>query len=685
MVDPIDTLSVSSTPSTKQKIIMNHILDFISPQILDAIGAALLHSIWQIALIAGALALALYLLRNAAPSLRYAVCTAALALMAMLPLATGVQLYITEALPLMNHSASLTTGTAIPNTQIPNTQIPGAQIPGAQISGTQTPKFLHFLAPLRPIAALLWLLGVVFFSIRLAGGLFMIARLRRHSTQISDGPIDATYRGLLDRMGLAAPARLHVSPDTDQPMLVGWVKPVILLPASMLTGIHPGHVEAILAHELAHIRRHDYLISVLQSVAETLLFYHPAVWWVSNRIRIEREYCCDDAAISVLDDRSTYAQALAGLELHRVAPKLAPGVGGGRLVDRIRRIVDRRPHDQTSWAPLIATFFACSLLFVACEKAAFVTADQELEAIEYEIPEPLKQMIASNDIEGTITYLHELRENNHPDAFVLSKAAYSTAPEEELRRNIVYVFAHFNSIESDKFLISIAKNGRSHAEKWNALRSFEMRQPDKSAFGREVRELIRRQQNGELFEYPEISDEQMEAVKSDLIQIMLAPDEDVHSIKTSALRALQRGIGVVDRSVLEEVIAGTSDTRLIVTALMYLDDKQEAVNRIANLYDPNLDDAGQRIITSGIGQFGHPDGVPLLLDILSRESVDPKFMPFSATGALYTLLRILSPADRQAAIPLIEAARSSYSSDDYRFEQLAKTLDYIEHLRNNPD
>src|SRR6185295_14003751 len=101
------------------------------------------------------------------------------------------------------------------------------------------------------------------------------------------------------------------------PTLIGWLKPVVLLPASALSGLSPEQLQAILAHELAHVRRHDYLVNLLQSMVETLLFYHPAAWWVSARVRAEREHCCDDLAVDVCGDRDSYATALAELESRR--------------------------------------------------------------------------------------------------------------------------------------------------------------------------------------------------------------------------------------------------------------------------------------------------------------------------------------------------------------------------------
>src|SRR5580693_5112634 len=139
---------------------------------------------------------------------------------------------------------------------------------------------------------------------------------------------------------LHAPDRWLVSALVQAPVVVGWLKPVVLVPVGALAGLPPEQIEALLAHELAHIRRHDYLVNILQSIAEALLFYHPAVWWISNHIRNERELCCDDVAVAISGDAFIYARALVDLEQYRPAhlnPALA--ANGGSLRERIGRLL----------------------------------------------------------------------------------------------------------------------------------------------------------------------------------------------------------------------------------------------------------------------------------------------------------------------------------------------------------
>jgi hypothetical protein len=156
------------------------------------------------------------------------------------------------------------------------------------------------------------------------------------------------------RLALGRAVRVLQCARIEVPMVIGTVRPLLLVPACGLSGLPPDQIEAIIAHELAHIRRHDYLVNLLQSVVETLLFYHPAVWWVSHVIRMEREHCCDDLAVSACGDAMLYAQALTTVETLRGGVSgLAMAVSGGSLLARIRRLLDVPPPARlagSGWA-----------------------------------------------------------------------------------------------------------------------------------------------------------------------------------------------------------------------------------------------------------------------------------------------------------------------------------------------
>ena len=188
-----------------------------------------------------------------------------------------------------------------------------------------------------------WLGGVVLCSTRVIAGWRLTARLRSVGVRPAHGEWQRKLADLMGRLGVSRPVRLLVSSLVDVPVVIGWWTPVILMPVGMLAGLPPALVEALLAHELAHIRRLDYLINVLQGLAEAALFYHPAVWWVSDQIRQERELCCDDLAVAASGDVLVYAHALAELESHRPAHTHALAASGGALLDRIKRLLGHAP------------------------------------------------------------------------------------------------------------------------------------------------------------------------------------------------------------------------------------------------------------------------------------------------------------------------------------------------------
>ena len=189
-----------------------------------------------------------------------------------------------------------------------------------------------------PAVVGIWTAGIIVCSLRLSGGWVQARRwVRLDTCPLADSVIDR----LSERMGVRCRVAYLKSSRVAVPMVVGWLRPAILVPVAALSGLTALEMEAILAHELAHIRRHDYLVNLLQCVVETLMFHHPATWWISRVIRCEREHCCDDIAVSACHDRVVYARALAALEGLRVpAFSLSPAASGGNLLARIRRILN---------------------------------------------------------------------------------------------------------------------------------------------------------------------------------------------------------------------------------------------------------------------------------------------------------------------------------------------------------
>jgi beta-lactamase regulating signal transducer with metallopeptidase domain/uncharacterized protein (DUF2141 family) len=215
-----------------------------------------------------------------------------------------------------------------------------ASLPAAPAWSVPSPEIWRSILPW---LVAVWMCGVMVFSARLIVGWRVTSRLR--SIGVCPAPLEWQRRleVLIRRVGLSRPVRLLVSSLVDIPVVIGCWRPVILVPLAALSALPPVHLEALLTHELAHVRRLDYVVNLLQGLAEAFLFFHPAVWWVSAQIRAERELCCDDVAVAVTGDALTYARALAELESRRPAHATSLAATGGSLVDRIRRLLGQAP------------------------------------------------------------------------------------------------------------------------------------------------------------------------------------------------------------------------------------------------------------------------------------------------------------------------------------------------------
>lgn len=315
----------------------------------NAVSSALLHSLWQDAIVGLLLFGALVALRRATANARYLVCCAALALMAALPIITTIVLSDRGTPDHLSMPAPLiVTPTENVTTVARTTPEPGT-------------FSANWLTSVTPWVLPLWFVGVLTCSLRLVLAGAHTVVLRRRS-DLEEGPIAAAVARLAARIGVRRPVSVRISIVTDTPATLGLLRPVILLPPAVALGVTPEQLEALLAHELAHIRRHDYLVNVLQMLAETLFFYHPVVWWVSKRMRIERELCCDDIAVDASGDALSYAQALtkvARLQLTR--PGMALGATSGPFLQRIQRLLGVAPTTRPAY-PLWVTIASVVLI-----------------------------------------------------------------------------------------------------------------------------------------------------------------------------------------------------------------------------------------------------------------------------------------------------------------------------------
>jgi len=333
--------------------------------LIDALGWALIHFLWQGALIAILAGLANAVLRRRSPNARYLVSCAALVFMLVVPLVTFMALYAdADSNPPPLQPAAVAASTF------------HGPVQGASAQ-PDAPVYMPWLVRI-------WLCGVALLSVRSLGGWIVAQRLRRWKISTASEAIQRSVRRLSNRLAIQRTVRVFESAVTEIPGVIGWIRPVILLPASAITALSPEQIELLLAHELAHIRRYDYLVNLVQTAIETVLFYHPAVWWIGSQIRAEREHCCDDLAVQACGDRVAYARTLATLEgLRTRAPGLALAADGGSLLTRIQRLAkgDRaRRYTPPAWIGAVIPV-AVVLLAVFAVKPEGVRATDDRPAI----------------------------------------------------------------------------------------------------------------------------------------------------------------------------------------------------------------------------------------------------------------------------------------------------------------
>jgi beta-lactamase regulating signal transducer with metallopeptidase domain len=373
-----------------------------SPEFVRMVGWALLHFVWQGAAMAALLSVALAFCKRA--SVRYAIAVVALLLMLALPFLTFF---------VMQGPASQA---AVP--------VAETSTPAPVMSASPGPLTRHArVAPQkdesRPEAMLwlvrIWMIGVVLFSLRSAGGFVLVQRLRRIATIPVSGELLRLCMAVQRRMGIERAVRFCRSAALQVPAVVGGIRPIVLLPVTALTGLIDSQIASIVAHELAHIQRLDYFVNVFQVFAETVLFYHPAVWWVNKRIRIERENCCDDTAIAVCGNRLDYVRALTHLENARITPRFAMAANGSPLKARVRRLLGMTEENEgvRSGSSLLGVMVVAGIVLAASSLVSGAKAQVEKQGpastpapmvapnVEVNVP-PVRVSVPSVHVRATV-------------------------------------------------------------------------------------------------------------------------------------------------------------------------------------------------------------------------------------------------------------------------------------------
>jgi beta-lactamase regulating signal transducer with metallopeptidase domain len=372
----------------------------IPQQLVDRIGWVLIHSLWQFSLLAIFALVVLQQLHRQSASTRYFVLSTIMLGTVMTPVVTWCA--VVTGLP---SDARLRISSTMAEGQIPNpglaaqqpkersdlAQVSKGSEDGIRISNTESTiadvdhrqttsvtssvdrissdlwisQLASLVHPWLPTSVFVWALGVLVFSLRPILSWLTIYRLKTVGVTAVDASILERLSMLMQTLHVNRNVTVLTSNLIHTPIVVGVLRSVILLPISLLANLPAAQVEAILAHELAHVKRYDYLVNLLQTMVETLFFYHPAVWWLSRRIRIERENCCDDLVVTALGNRVDYGKALLAVEEHLgFASTLALGARDGSLLARVQRLAGLSLMDQRSRVSGMAAFFSALILTI---------------------------------------------------------------------------------------------------------------------------------------------------------------------------------------------------------------------------------------------------------------------------------------------------------------------------------
>jgi TonB family protein len=330
---------------------MDLFIFLIDSPIINALALTLLHFLWQGCVIALILYLALSVISKQQSELRYVISLAAMGFSITVPIATFLWLYQpVNLLSTSNLSPSL----------IERLQ---------QQTEAATDSVLIWLDwhVLLSATSVLWIVGVLYLSIHLILELFTVYKLPKRDVIEPEQDVANIFARLVQHLQVNRFTKLLISLKAEVPMVIGFIKPVVLVPFSMASGLTAPQLEMLLAHELAHVKRHDYLINFLQTLASILLFFHPLIKWISLQIRIEREYCCDDIAVQTCGNAKAYAMALTDAESIRSQhiPQLAMSAIGGDLKGRVLRMIDHtdcaNKYSRSWHSMLLASLVAISM------------------------------------------------------------------------------------------------------------------------------------------------------------------------------------------------------------------------------------------------------------------------------------------------------------------------------------
>jgi len=327
---------------------MEQLRILLDSEITRSLGWTLLHSIWQVGLLAVLVLIVNRLLPGKNAVGKYWVATAGMFSAVVWSVLTFIEQYASFS------------GTGIPLISNP-VAVLSSVMEVSIIELSFTDQLNQFINSNIPLLVSVWVIGLILFSIRLAGGWYYLSQLRNSAAEVKNERLILMVNTISEKLNLRSKVIVAETTEVIAPILVGVFKPMVLFPVAYLAQLSSDETEAVLAHELAHVKRHDYWINILQSVVESFYFFNPFIWWLSTKMREEREHCCDDLAVKLTGRPKIYAETLAAVQEIQIS-KLAVGFNGrGKLVARVKRLFEpgkRSTLDRSITALLLVALVA---------------------------------------------------------------------------------------------------------------------------------------------------------------------------------------------------------------------------------------------------------------------------------------------------------------------------------------
>lgn len=359
----------------------------ISERLVVSLGLTIFHSLWQGAIIFFVVALVLLTLKNSAPEIRYNLLSFSISVLFVLFLVTFISEYSSHKIVENNLPSRVFVSPE-------NVDENGMIILSVQNYESNTydkltnyvSRFSTLFSVNAQLISLFWFAGIIFFTLRATGGFIYSQRIKKKSIHKPHWMYLELFGNMIQKFGIQKKVSLFQSTTVNTPVLIGFFKPVILLPVGVITGMPLNQVETIIAHELAHVKRNDYIINIIQSMLEVLFFYHPVVWWLSNRMRIERELVCDDVVTETCGSHLVYSKALLSLgeyELSVHGTEMTLFKNKNELLGRINRIMKKEKQNSAGILKI------WSILFIVILTGIFSLACSSVnDDYTYENPEP---------------------------------------------------------------------------------------------------------------------------------------------------------------------------------------------------------------------------------------------------------------------------------------------------------